>query len=90
MGFKATARAPISHVVHIMHFIVTFSMLACCYRLRTSAEMKSSFNTFDIERSVPAIWYATYNKENKSTGGAFELPTQVTIKYSQIIVQCKS
>ena len=43
--------------------------------------MTSSFNNFVIERSILAIPHASYNKGSKGTGGAFDLPTQVTIKY---------
>ena len=42
--------------------------------------MMSSFSNFAIERSLLAIPNASYNKGSKSTGGVFDLPTQVTIK----------
>ena len=61
-----------------MCFIVTFPELATtgC----ASARMTSLFNNFVIERSILAIRHASYNKGSKGTGGAFDLPTQVTKK----------
>ena len=41
--------------------------------------MTSLFSNFAIERSILAIPHASYNKGSKGTGGAFDLPTQVTI-----------
>ena len=41
--------------------------------------MTSSFNNFVIERAILAVPYASYNKGSKGTGGAFDLPMQVTI-----------
>ena len=41
--------------------------------------MMSFFSNFAIERSILAIPHASYNKGSKGTGGAFDLPTQVTI-----------
>jgi len=42
--------------------------------------MTSSFNIGHIERSILAILHALHNMGSKGTGGAFDPPTQVTIR----------
>ena len=44
------------------------------------------FSNFAIECSILAIPHASYNKGSKGTGGAFDLPTQVTINAGTVHV----
>ena len=62
------ARVPISHVLNFKPTLCDFS--------RASLPLQDAHA---LKRSILAIPHASHNKGNKGTGGAFDLPTQVTI-----------